>query len=93
MMITLSAGISSAVTPQRGDADHEVIADSGPRAVIRGSVIELSSDTTTKFEIFSITGQLIRSVNVQPATTVKVELTKGFYILKCDSWTRRVMIK
>lgn len=59
-----------------------------------GDVIELFNPTTepVKFEIFSITGQLIKSVVVK-SVPQKVELPKGFYIVKCDNWTKRIMLK
>lgn len=60
---------------------------------INGTEIELQATTAMKFEIFSITGQLVRVVNVAPGQSVKIDLAKGFYIIKCDSWTRRVLLK
>lgn len=86
---------SSAVTAFSAKADAAEslqVAKNEPSMKIVGSVIELFADSPTKFEIFSITGQLIRTVNVGN-TSVRVELPKGFYIVKCDSWTKRVMIK
>lgn len=56
--------------------------------------IELTAPDSevVKFEIFSITGQLIKSVSVK-GSTAKVELPKGFYIIKCEAWTKRVMLR
>lgn len=67
----------------------------GPAMNVVGSTIELSlgdRNSSVRFEIYSITGQLVKSVTVTSAP-VKIELPKGFYIVKCDSWTRRVMLK
>ncbi len=65
-----------------------------PLVKVSGTVIELRSPNqeAVKFQIFSITGQLIKTLTVK-AMPVKVELPKGFYIVKCDNWTKRVMLK
>lgn len=65
-----------------------------PMVKVSGTVIELRSPNqeAVKFQIFSITGQLIKTLTVK-AMPVKVELPKGFYIVKCDNWTKRVMLK
>lgn len=70
------------------------VADRGPAVSVDKGFIELSAPEAeaVKFEIFSITGQLIKSVTVK-GTPVKVDLPKGFYIIKCDSWTKRVMLR
>ncbi|MDD6890090.1 MAG: T9SS type A sorting domain-containing protein [Bacteroidales bacterium] len=70
------------------------IPERGPSVSVDKGYIELSAPEaeTVKFEIFSITGQLIKAVTVK-SSTVKVELPKGFYIIKCDSWTKRVMLR
>ena len=61
------------------------IPERGPSVSVDKGYIELSAPEaeTVKFEIFSITGQLIKAVTVK-SSTVKVELPKGFYIIKCD---------
>lgn len=68
--------------------------DRMPTVSVDKGYIELTAPDAepVKFEIFSITGQLIKSVTVKGATT-KVDLPKGFYIIKCDSWTKRVMLR
>lgn len=65
----------------------------GAHVSIDGTVLTIRSDAASKFEIYSITGQLIRSLSVNAGATVKVELAKGFYIIKCESWTKRIVIK
>lgn len=72
----------------------EIRADRQPAVYVEKGSLELSATDSdpVKFEIFSITGQLIKSVTVKNST-VKVDLPKGFYIIKCEAWTKRVMIK
>lgn len=87
------AGVAAFAVTGRPDVESVQIVKSEPSMRIVGSAVELTADVPTKFDIFSITGQLIRSVAVNPSAPAKIELAKGFYIVKCDSWTRRVMIK
>lgn len=70
------------------------VMDSVPVVSVEKGYIELTvpDGEVVKFEVFSITGQLVKSVTVK-SSTVKVDLPKGFYIIKCDNWTKRVMIK
>lgn len=73
---------------------EEVQLAASPSVSIDGAVIEMRNPYSepVKFQIFSITGQLIKSVVVK-AVPVRIELPKGFYIVKCDNWTKRVMLK
>ncbi len=56
--------------------------------------IELISatDEQTTFFIYSITGQLIKRVNVTSGA-VTVELKRGYYIVKCEKWSKRAVVK
>lgn len=65
----------------------------GPTFSINGASVEFTTDITTKVEIFSITGQLVKSLTVNPGTTLRIELPKGFFIIKCEYWAKRVMVK
>lgn len=59
----------------------------------RGS-IELKcpdSDTTYTFHIFSITGQLIKSVTLSGGSHI-LELPQGCYIVKCQQWAKKVIV-
>lgn len=73
---------------------EEAQAAAVPSVRVDGVVIEMRNPYSepVKFQIFSITGQLIKSVIVKTAP-VRLELPKGFYIVKCDNWTKRVMLK
>ena len=62
------------------------------RAIGVGGGIQLSATERTGFEIYSITGQRVKSVTVEN-TTVKVELPKGCYIVRCALWSKKVIVK
>jgi len=65
-----------------------------PNVSVEKGFIELTAPDgeAVKFEIFSITGQLVKSITVK-GSTAKIDLPKGFYIIKCEFWTKRVMLK
>lgn len=75
-------------------ATESRVSEQTPSVSVEKGFVELTSPDgeAVKFEIFSITGQLIKSVTVK-GSTVKIDLPKGFYIIKCESWTKRVMLK
>lgn len=81
-----------ATDSKRPDVDVENATQPGAKST--GSTIELNCGerTNVKFEIYSITGQLIKTITVAQGS-VKIELPKGFYIVKCENWTRRMMLK
>lgn len=54
--------------------------------------IRLAADSHTNFEIYSITGQKVKSVTIESGST-KVELPKGCYIVRCPQWSKKVIVK
>ena len=90
----LSAGnVTGYAADNRVGGESSLVEKKGPTVTSAGNYIDLWSDEAIRFEIYSITGQLIKTVNVPASTHVKIELPKGFYIVKCEIWTRRVMVK
>lgn len=55
--------------------------------------ISLSATAATSFEIYSITGQRVKSATVEQGSTVKVELPKGCYIVRCPQWSKKVVVR
>lgn len=55
--------------------------------------ISVRVDSTIRFYIYSITGQLIKTVDVQGGCSESVELGKGCYIVKCSQWSKKVMVR
>lgn len=51
------------------------------------------NDTSARFLIYSITGQMVKSVDVAAGTDVTVELPSGYYIVKTSQWSKRVIVK
>lgn len=60
----------------------------------KGTIAMVAGDNDATFNIYSITGQLIKSVRVSAGTKVTIDVPKGFYIVKCTGrWSRKVVVK
>jgi hypothetical protein len=60
----------------------------------KGTIAMVAGDSDATFNIFSITGQLIKTVRVNAGTKVTIDVPKGFYIVKCaGKWSRKVVVK
>ena len=60
----------------------------------KGTIVMVAGDGDTTFNIYSITGQLIKTVRVNAGTRVTIDMPKGFYIVKCAGrWSRKVVVK
>lgn len=71
------------------DSDDHV-----PEIKLHPGAIEIKVLTPIKyhFHIYSITGQLIKSIEIADETQT-VELKQGCYIIKCEKWSKKVVIK
>lgn len=61
------------------------------KAVNGGIALSAPADTTCRFTIYSITGQIIKSVDVTGTTVVEIQ--RGCYIIKCSSWLKKVIVR
>jgi len=60
----------------------------------KGCIAMVAGDNDATFSIYSITGQLIKTVRVSAGTKVTIDFPKGFYIVKCSGkWSRKVVVK
>ncbi len=58
---------------------------------VRGG-IEVTSTDQTRFEIYSITGQQIKSVTVNGESQT-IKLPHGCYIVRTAGWSKKVIVK
>lgn len=54
--------------------------------------INLPGEEARQVMVFALTGQLVKSVTVQPGVTV-IDLPAGYYIVKCDRLSQRVIVR
>lgn len=76
--------------PQRID---NVVA--GPVAQgAEGRIVFVAGNSDATFNVYSITGQLIKVVKVAAEQRAAVDFPKGFYIVKCgNQWSRKVVVR
>ena len=77
-------------TPQR----LENVA-TGPAAQgAAGRIVFTAGNSDATFNVYSITGQLVKVVRVAADQRVTVDFPKGFYIVKCSNqWSRKVVVR
>ena len=59
-----------------------------------GRIIFIAGTSDATFNVYSITGQLIKVVRVSADQKVSVDFPKGFFIVKCgNQWSRKVVVR
>lgn len=94
-MIALAiAGASVAVYAEPYDAQTQTIVVNQPQVrVLNGQVeITVPGDEDRNVTIYALTGQVVKTITAAPGTTT-VDLPKGYYIVKCDRMSCRVVVK
>lgn len=78
--------------PAEGVVQNTVSAQ--PQVRVVGSQIEIvvPGDEDRTVTIYALTGQVVKSLNATPGVNT-VELPKGYYIVKCDRISSRVVVK
>ena len=67
----------------------------GPAAQgAEGRIVFIAGSSDATFNVYSITGQLVKVVRVSADQRASVEFPKGFYIVKCSNqWSRKVVVR
>ena len=70
-------------------------ATTGPAAQgAEGRIVFTAGSNDATFNVYSITGQLVKVVRVSAEQRVSVDFPKGFYIVKCSNqWSRKVVVR
>lgn len=90
LIFALAMAAMPVAAQQRQPAvDYVVTSTSAGKGVL---TIENNTDTTCRFTIYSITGQVVRVVAVKPGNE-RVELAKGFYIVKSEYGSQKVVVR
>ncbi len=68
-------------------------ADAGVQGGL-GRITFSAGDAGVVFSVYSITGQLLRTVSLAAGAQTSIEMPKGFYIVRCGSqWSRKVVVR
>ena len=59
-----------------------------------GRIVFIAGSSDAVFNVYSITGQLIKVVRIGADQRTSVDFPKGFYIVKCNNqWSRKVVVR
>ncbi len=77
-------------------APNEIAVISSQQPSVSASVghitLTVNDDEVVNFYIYSITGQIIKTITISQGSTT-VELPRGYYIVKCNYWSKTVIVK
>ena len=59
-----------------------------------GRIVFIAGNSDATFNVYSITGQLVKVVRVSAEMRTAVDFPKGFYIVKCgNQWSHKVVVR
>lgn len=90
----MSAAESATSTTKAQEPGITATASAEPTIKINSGNLEISvpDDTIYNFNIYSITGQLVKTLKLSDGTA-SVELPRGCYIVKCEKWSKKIVIR
>lgn len=93
MLVTGLTFGAVAVSAQSHVGDQISAVDETPavRPVSGGIELTAPGDAPCHFTIYSITGQMVKSVEISGSAVV--DLPRGCYIIKCASWSKKLVVK
>ena len=92
----LAMGAAQAVpTPDNFLPQRVETAATGPTVQgAEGRIVFTAGNNDAVFNVYSITGQLVKVVRVSAEQRVSAEFPKGFYIVRCgNQWSRKVVVR
>ena len=98
-LIAIAAVLASAANavafaiPEPSESPRVEVAQQPTLKVAHGQVeIFLPGNEARQLTIFALTGQVVKTATIQPGNTV-IELPAGYYIVKCDRLSQRVIVR
>ncbi len=94
MALLASGGLLQSESATAAPTARQEISIAEPTLTVRHGGLEIacpSDGKTYTFQIYSITGQLIKKIQLSEAVSF-VELQKGCYIVKCEAWVKKAVI-
>ncbi len=59
-----------------------------------GRITLAAGNAEAVFHVYSITGQLLKTVKVSADGHTSIDIPKGFYVVRCNGqWSRKVIVK
>ncbi len=92
-LATGAAGVDALAAVTDNGVQQELTSPTVTLKVGQGQIeLTVNGDELVKFHIYSITGQLVKSASSTNGSIV-VELPRGLYIVKCDKWSKQIVVK
>ena len=86
------ATISTLAMPAETSIQNIVVSQPQVRVIGNQVEINIPGDEDCTVTIYALTGQVVKTLNANPGITT-IELQKGYYIVKCDRVSCRVVVK
>ncbi len=83
---------NNALSPSEDNIVAQIPAQPTLKASSGQISLTVPADKTVKFYIYSITGQIVKTVSVSSGAAV-VELPQGYYIVKCENWSKQAIVR
>lgn len=95
LALATAAPVAEAVTVPDVEAMSRVDISSAPgvKTVEEGVELSASASESTTFMIYSITGQLVKKVVVSASTHETVSLPGGCYVVRCQAWAKKIVVR
>lgn len=94
LTLIMSCGFVSTNFSQAASVVRQEVAAFEPTLAARHGAIEISCPADGKtytFQIYSITGQLIKKISLSEAKA-NVEMPKGCYVVRCEAWVKKIVV-
>lgn len=91
--LSLAIGITAIASHDIESIDREITFTTSVRASQGHIILSSSESRPITFHIYSIIGQLVKSVTVSSESETIIEMPRGYYIVKCEKWTKQVIVK
>lgn len=96
LLLSSAAGIAASEVLPQDDSSHnysrEYVENEDIEINVKDGVVTITTSKTVTIKIFTILGQLITTETVKPGTKKFHIESRGIYILKAGSVTRRITI-
>lgn len=94
LTLLMSIGVASSDLVYGAPVVRQEVAVSEPALAARRGVIEIacpSDGKTYTFQIYSITGQLIKRVQLCDSKA-SIDVAKGCYVVRCEAWVKKIVV-
>lgn len=93
IVATMTVSTSAIGSYHSFEEDSITAINAGPalKSVSGGIEIAINDEAKHDFYIYSITGQMVKSITLSETTVV--DLPQGCYIVKCESWSKKIVVR